>query len=89
MITRLAQFTDVRAALVVGGLSLQVQAATLRTHPEVVVATPVRLAQGSRVVVRSPLGSQSLQMLAPMPVAAAWGGCAHDGACDNGCRGQV
>ncbi len=47
MITRLAQFTDVRAALVVGGLSLQVQAATLRTHPEVVVATPVRLARGS------------------------------------------
>ena len=42
MMAKLAQFTDVRVALVVGGLSLQVQAATLRTQPEVVVATPVR-----------------------------------------------
>ena len=42
MITKLAQFTDVRIALVVGGLSLSVQAATLRTSPEIVVATPVR-----------------------------------------------
>lgn len=41
MISKLAQFTDIRIALVVGGLSLQVQAATLRTSPEVVVATPV------------------------------------------------
>ena len=41
MITNLAQFTDIRIALVVGGLSLQVQAATLRTSPEVIVATPV------------------------------------------------
>lgn len=44
MITKLAQFTDIRVALVVGGLSVQVQAATLRTSPEVVVATPVRAA---------------------------------------------
>ncbi|EIE22682.1 DEAD-domain-containing protein [Coccomyxa subellipsoidea C-169] len=43
MITNLAQFTDIRIALVVGGLSLQVQSATLRTSPEVVVATPGRL----------------------------------------------
>jgi ATP-dependent RNA helicase DDX27 len=42
MTAKLAQFTDVRVALVVGGLSLQVQAATLRTQPEVVVATPAR-----------------------------------------------
>lgn len=42
MITKLAQFTDVRTALVVGGLSLQVQATTLRSSPEIVVATPVR-----------------------------------------------
>jgi hypothetical protein len=42
MIERLAQFTDVRAALVVGGLSLSAQAAALRTSPEIVVATPVR-----------------------------------------------
>ena len=41
MITNLAQHTDIRVALVVGGLSLNVQAATLRTSPEVVVATPV------------------------------------------------
>ena len=42
MTSKLAQFTDVRVALAVGGLSLQVQAVTLRTQPEVVVATPVR-----------------------------------------------
>jgi hypothetical protein len=41
MVCALAQFTDVRAALAVGGLSLQAQAADLRTKPEVVVATPV------------------------------------------------
>lgn len=40
---RLAQFTDIRIALVVGGLSLSVQAAALRARPEVVVATPGRL----------------------------------------------
>ncbi|KAK3267249.1 hypothetical protein CYMTET_24182, partial [Cymbomonas tetramitiformis] len=43
MTERLAQFTDIRAALVVGGLSLQAQAAALRSRPEVVVATPARL----------------------------------------------
>lgn len=41
MMTNLAQYTDIRVALVVGGLSLNVQAATLRTSPEIVVATPV------------------------------------------------
>ena len=40
MVTKLAQFTDIRAALIVGGLSLNVQAATLRTSPEILVATP-------------------------------------------------
>ena len=47
MIQRLAQFTDIRLALVVGGLSQQVQAATLRSQPEIVVATPVRALAGS------------------------------------------
>ena len=42
MIQRLGQFTDIRTALVVGGLSQQIQAATLRSQPEIVVATPVR-----------------------------------------------
>jgi ATP-dependent RNA helicase DDX27 len=41
MIQKLAQFTDNQAALVVGGLSLQAQAAALRAGPEIVVATPV------------------------------------------------
>lgn len=41
MLQRLAQFTDIRVALVVGGLSQQVQAATLRSSPEIIVATPV------------------------------------------------
>ena len=43
MIERLAQFTDVRAALVVGGLSSNAQAAALRTGPEIVVGTPGRV----------------------------------------------
>lgn len=41
MVRSLAQFTDVRTALAVGGLSLQAQASDLRTKPEVIVATPV------------------------------------------------
>jgi hypothetical protein len=41
MTQKLAQFTDIRVALVVGGLSLSVQASTLRTSPDIVVATPV------------------------------------------------
>lgn len=41
MMSRLGQFTDVRCALVVGGLSLNAQATELRSYPEVVVATPV------------------------------------------------
>ena len=43
MSERLAQFTSVRVALVVGGVSLNTQAAELRARPEVVVATPGRL----------------------------------------------
>ena len=43
MIQKLAQFTDIQAALVIGGLSLQAQAAALRAGPEIIVATPVRL----------------------------------------------
>ncbi|KAK2080603.1 hypothetical protein QBZ16_000457 [Prototheca wickerhamii] len=35
MTERLAQFTDIRAALVVGGLSLQAQAQALRAEPEI------------------------------------------------------
>eukprot|EP00877_Chromochloris_zofingiensis_P007931 jgi/Chrzof1/3391/Cz12g23200.t1 len=43
MVTKLAQFTDITAALVVGGLSLSVQASVLRKGPEIVVATPGRI----------------------------------------------
>lgn len=46
MVEKLAQSTDIRAALVVGGLSLQVQASTLKTSPEIVVATPVSTTPG-------------------------------------------
>ena len=41
MTEKLAQFTDIRAALVVGGMSLSIQASTLRSRPEIVVGTPV------------------------------------------------
>lgn len=43
MIQKLAQFTDIDAALIVGGLSLQAQAAALRAGPAIVVATPGRI----------------------------------------------
>jgi ATP-dependent RNA helicase DDX27 len=43
MVCKLAQFTDIRAALVVGGLSLQRQASELRAAPDIVVATPGRI----------------------------------------------
>jgi hypothetical protein len=43
MICQLAKHTDIRAALVVGGLSLTQQAAELRQAPEIVVATPGRI----------------------------------------------
>jgi len=40
---RLASATDIRCALVVGGLSSAVQAAELRTRPDVVIGTPGRM----------------------------------------------
>lgn len=43
MMGQLAQFTDVRSALVVGGLSLKEQEAELRTRPDVVICTPGRM----------------------------------------------
>ncbi|KAL7537308.1 hypothetical protein ACHAXR_007730, partial [Thalassiosira sp. AJA248-18] len=44
MMTAMAKFTDLRAALIVGGAkNVMSQAAELRTRPDVVVATPGRL----------------------------------------------
>lgn len=44
MMTTLAQYTKIRAALIVGGAkNVNAQAAELRTRPDVVVATPGRL----------------------------------------------
>ncbi|KAL9319766.1 hypothetical protein ACSQ67_011605 [Phaseolus vulgaris] len=43
MIEKLAQFTDIRCCLVVGGLSTKVQEVALRTMPDIVVATPGRM----------------------------------------------
>jgi ATP-dependent RNA helicase DDX27 len=40
--TKLAQFTDIKFCLAVGGLSLKVQEAELRLRPDVVIATPGR-----------------------------------------------
>ena len=40
--TKLAQFTDISFALIVGGLSLREQEATLKKRPDVVIATPGR-----------------------------------------------
>lgn len=43
MVQKLAQFTDIRCCLVVGGLSTKTQEAALRSMPDVVVATPGRM----------------------------------------------
>lgn len=43
MIEKLAQFTDIRCCLIIGGLSDKVQAAALRAMPDIVVATPGRM----------------------------------------------
>ena len=43
MICQLAKHTDIRAALIIGGLSLSQQATELRQAPEIVVATPGRI----------------------------------------------
>ncbi|KAI9115539.1 hypothetical protein K1719_013208 [Acacia pycnantha] len=43
MIEKIAQFTDIRCCLVVGGLSTKVQEAALRSMPDIVIATPGRM----------------------------------------------
>lgn len=43
MIQKLAQFTDIRCCLVVGGLSTKIQEIALRSMPDIVVATPGRM----------------------------------------------
>ena len=43
MMTKLAQFTDITSALVVGGLSIAIQAVELRKRPDVVICTPGRM----------------------------------------------
>ncbi|CAO2833814.1 unnamed protein product [Amaranthus hypochondriacus] len=43
MIEKLAQFTDIKCCLIVGGLSTKVQEVALRSLPDVVVATPGRM----------------------------------------------
>ena len=86
MIVKLAQFTDVRAGLVVGGLSVGAQAAALRARPEIVVATPVREGGeggregGALFILRRGLGrwGRGKEGSAPPPKAHAlavfWGG---------------
>ncbi|TYJ34882.1 hypothetical protein E1A91_A05G198500v1 [Gossypium mustelinum] len=43
MIEKLAQYTDIRCCLIVGGLSLKAQETALRLMPDIVVATPGRM----------------------------------------------
>ncbi|GAB2219154.1 hypothetical protein Droror1_Dr00006784 [Drosera rotundifolia] len=43
MIEKLAQFTDIRCCIIIGGLSSKVQEAALRSMPDIVVATPGRI----------------------------------------------
>ncbi|KAA8528760.1 hypothetical protein F0562_036115 [Nyssa sinensis] len=43
MIEKIAQFTDIRCCLIVGGLSTKMQETALRSMPDIVVATPGRM----------------------------------------------
>lgn len=43
MTEKLAQFTDIRCCLIVGGLSTKMQETALRSKPDIVVATPGRM----------------------------------------------
>ena len=43
MMAALGQFTDIRSALIVGGLSVNQQEVDLRTRPDVVICTPGRM----------------------------------------------
>uniref|UniRef100_A0A8I6YJN9 RNA helicase n=1 Tax=Hordeum vulgare subsp. vulgare TaxID=112509 RepID=A0A8I6YJN9_HORVV len=43
MIEKLAQFTDIRCCLIVGGLPTKAQEVALRSNPDIVVATPGRI----------------------------------------------
>ncbi|KAJ0236722.1 DEAD-box ATP-dependent RNA helicase 28 [Hirschfeldia incana] len=43
MIQKLAQFTDIKCGLIVGGLSVREQEVVLRSMPDIVVATPGRM----------------------------------------------
>ncbi|XP_072955239.1 DEAD-box ATP-dependent RNA helicase 28 [Typha angustifolia] len=43
MIEKLAQFTDIRCCLIVGGLPTKMQETALRSMPDIVVATPGRI----------------------------------------------
>lgn len=43
MVQKIAQFTDIRCCLVVGGLSTKMQEVALRSMPDIVVATPGRM----------------------------------------------
>lgn len=61
MMQKLGAYTDVRVALVVGGLSLQAQAVALRAQPEIVVATPGRLIDHVRN--SASVGLEDLQIL--------------------------
>eukprot|EP00967_Tisochrysis_lutea_P025081 scaffold28852_cov25-Tisochrysis_lutea.AAC.3 len=63
----LAKFCDARFALVVGGLSSQLQEAELRTRPEIVIATPGRILDLLR-------NAQSVRAAAPTAASHA---CAH------------
>ena len=46
--TKLAQYTDITLALIVGGLSLREQEVTLRKRPDIVIATPGRFIDHTR-----------------------------------------
>ncbi|KAL8139044.1 hypothetical protein V2J09_005045, partial [Rumex salicifolius] len=43
MIGKLAQYTDIKCSLIVGGLSMREQEVALRSRPDIVIATPGRM----------------------------------------------
>jgi ATP-dependent RNA helicase DDX27 len=61
MTTALAKYTDVRVALVVGGLSSKVQEAELRRRPDIVIGTPGRVID--HVLNTQSVGLESVEIL--------------------------
>lgn len=61
VLNKLSRFTDIRSALVVGGLDAEEQQQQLRTNPDIIIATPGRLID--HILNTQSFGLESLEVL--------------------------